>query len=217
MKFKAVLFDLDGTLLDTIEDLADSMNSVLRRNAFPVHGLEAYKYFVGAGMENLVRRAIPRSLREDETIVTGCLQSMLEEYARGWKVKTRPYEAIPELLDALVDRGVKMAILSNKTNDLTQRMVEELLGSWRFEAVWGERSSVARKPDPTAAVQIAEQIGIPAHDFVYLGDTSIDMQTATSAGMYAVGALWGFRQADELLAAGAKALIGKPLDLLELI
>jgi len=217
MKFKAVLFDLDGTLVDTLEDLADSMNSVLGHNRFPVHGLEEYKYFVGAGMEDLVRQAIPESFRHDGEIVAKCLESMREEYGRRWKDKTRPYEGIPELLDALTQRGVKMAILSNKPDDSAKRVAAELLGGWRFEAVLGERPSVPRKPDPTAAIQIAEQLAIPAHEFAYLGDTIIDMQTGNGAGMYAVGVLWGFRKADELLAGGAKALIGKPLDLLELL
>ena len=217
MKFKAVLFDLDGTLLDTIEDLADSMNSVLKSNELPVHGLEAYKYFVGDGMKNLVRRALPESLRNEERTVDKCLELMRKEYEKNWKEKTKPYPGIPALLSALTERGLKIAILSNKPDDLAKRMTSELLGAWRFEAVAGERPPVPRKPDPRAAIEIAEQLGIPVHEFGYLGDTSTDMLTANSAGMYAVGALWGFRKADELLAGGAKALIEKPLDLLELI
>ena len=217
MKFEAVLFDLDGTLLDTLEDLADSMNNVLNRDQLPVHGLEEYKYFVGEGMENLVRRALPDQFSRDAGSVAKYVELMREEYGKRWKEKTKPYETVPELLDALTQRGVKLAILSNKPDDFTRQVVAELLSAWRFETVRGERPPLPRKPDPTAAILIAEQLAVPPHQFVYVGDTIIDMKTGNGAGMYTVGALWGFRKADELLAGGAKALIKKPLELLGLL
>lgn len=214
---RAVLFDLDGTLLNTIEDLADSMNSVLARHDFPVHDLEAYKYFVGDGIENLVRRALPESHRAEESTVALCLASMREEYGRRRRQKTRPFEGVPELLDALEDRGIKVAILSNKPDEATKFVVKELLSRWRFEAVVGERPNVPRKPDPASAIEIAERLAIPTRDFLYVGDTDTDMRTANAAGMYAVGALWGYRKADELLKNGARALIERPLDVLTLL
>jgi phosphoglycolate phosphatase len=215
MKFQAVLFDVDGTLLDTLEDLADSMNGVLRAEGFPVHDLEAYKYHVGEGMANLVRRTLPRDYRNDEAVVSRCLASMVEEYGRRWKEKTRPYEGIPELLDALVRLGIKMAILSNKPDSFTRLAVSQLLPAWRFEEVRGERPPTPRKPDPTAALEIAGNLEIHPGQILYLGDTGTDMETAGRAGMYAVGALWGFRQAQELTVAGARTLIGRPLDLMQ--
>jgi phosphoglycolate phosphatase len=216
-QFKAILFDIDGTLLDTIQDLADSMNGALHRLGFPIHNLDEYKYFVGDGMENLVKRALPAGARNDPRQVSGCLQILLEIYDLTWKVKTRPYPGIPELLDALSARGLKMAVLSNKLHGFTVKVVAELLAAWRFEPVLGERPSAPRKPDPTSALEIAQRLEIEPADFLYLGDTATDMKTAKGAGMFAVGALWGFRESGELIAGGADKLISEPLQLLELL
>ena len=217
MKYKAVLFDLDGTLLNTLEDLADSTNCVLQRLGFPVHASHAYKYFVGDGMMNLVRRALPEGSGNDEELAAKCLAAVKEEYARRWRDKTRPYPGVPEMLDALKQRGIKLVVLSNKPDEFTKLTVETLLSRWTFDAVLGERPSVARKPDPAGAFEIARMIGVPPGEFLYLGDTATDMCTAVSAGMYPVGALWGFRTAEELTANGAKTLIREPAELLHLL
>lgn len=217
MKFKAVIFDLDGTLLNTLEDLANSMNSVLDRFHFPAHALETYKYFVGEGIEVLVRRAIPAALREDESIFRACLAAMREEYGRRSKENTRPYEGIPQTLDSLSEMGIRMSILSNKPDGTTKQVVAELLPHWHFDCVLGERPPVPKKPDPAGALEIAGHWGIPCDQILYLGDTSIDMLTANAAGMFAAGALWGFRTAEELMASGAKVLLENPLDLLKLL
>ncbi|MFH1724937.1 MAG: HAD family hydrolase [Elusimicrobiota bacterium] len=214
--FRAVLFDLDGTLLDTLDDIADSMNAVLRRAGYPEHPLEAYKYFVGDGIRALVLRALPEDRRDDAGIETQ-LGAMREEYGRRWKDKTRPYAGVPKLLDALSKRGLRMAILSNKPENNTRSAVEALLGGWKFAEVRGAAPGGPLKPDPSGAMEISAALGIPPDEFIYLGDTGIDMKTAVGAGMYAVGALWGFRKADELLAEGAKALIQRPEDLLRLL
>ncbi len=214
MNFKAILFDLDGTLLNTIEDLTDSMNQVLSRFGFSGHDQEAYKYFVGDGVESLIRRALPAD-RVDEEMVAQCVASMRDEYGRRWDKKTRPYPGIPELLDALCQRGISMAILSNKVQDFTEICVSRLLSRWSFRIILGARPTVPKKPDPTAALEIAESMDITPRKFLYLGDTSTDMQTAVGAGMFPLGALWGFRTAQELMAHGAKALLKKPLDLLQ--
>ena len=216
LRFRAVLFDLDGTLLDTLQDLADAMNTVLRRSGFATHPLEAYKYFVGDGMATLVRRALPERHGNDETTVTTCLAAMKEEYRRRWMEQTRPYPGIPALLDELAARQIKISILSNKPDEFTRMMVERLLPRWHFECVFGERPGVPRKPDPSAALEIAGRSQVPVEAFAYLGDTSTDMITANAAGMYAIGVLWGFRPAEELTANGAKILISSPADFLEL-
>jgi len=215
--FEAILFDVDGTLLDSLQDLADSMNSTLNHFGFPAHGLEMYKYFVGDGMENLVKRSLPDSARTDPAIVSESLQVMRQTYDHNWKMSTRPYPGIPQLLDSLTDRKVKMAILSNKPDDFTRKIVRELLASWRFEIVMGERASVPRKPDPASAIEIAKRLGIRPENFLYLGDTATDMRTANAAGMFAVGALWGFRDAVELESSGAKELISTPVEILRLL
>jgi len=216
MGFKAVLFDLDGTLLNTVEDLGDSMNRVLSRAGFPIHDIETYKYFVGWGIEKLVYLALPENQRDDATIAK-YVANMRAEYSKHWADKTRPYDGIPELLDALTARGIKMAVLSNKPDDSTRKSTAKLLPNWRFEIVIGAREGVPKKPNPKAAFEIVKIIKIPPENFLYLGDTDIDMETATKAGMYPVGALWGFREADELKKGGAKRLISHPMELLELL
>ena len=179
--------------------------------------MPAYKYFVGNGLSNLVRRALPEGSREDEALVAACLDSMNREYGERWKDKTRPYPGVPEMLDALSRRGVKMVVLSNKPDAFTKLTVGELLADWKFDVVFGERPSVPRKPDPAGAFEISDLIGVPPGSFLYLGDTATDMITAVAAGMYPVGALWGFRTAEELIANGAKTLIQEPPDLLQLL
>lgn len=216
MRYKAVIFDLDGTLLNTIEDLADSMNAVLARYGYPTHDIQSYKYFIGSGIRNLVYEALPPEKR-DEAIISTCMAGMKEEYGKRWADKTRPYDGIPELLDALAVKNIKLSVLSNKPHEMTKLAVEKLLSKWTFDAVYGERAGVPRKPDPAAALEISKALGIPPHEFLYVGDSGIDMKTANSSGMYAVGVLWGFRSAEELQNAGAKTLIKKPLDLLTLL
>jgi len=214
MNFKAVIFDLDGTLLDTIEDLADSMNEVLAGFGFPGHDLQAYKFFVGEGVEVLVRRALPGESQSEE-LVQQCLKNYREAYGKRWDQKTRPYDGVPEMLDALTGLRLPLAILSNKPHDLSRLVVAKLLPRWDFKRVFGARASVPKKPDPAGALEIAQELMISPEHFLYLGDTAIDMKTALAAGMFPVGALWGFRTAEELTAAGARVLIEKPLDLLQ--
>ncbi len=216
MRFDAVLFDLDGTLLDTLEDIADSTNAALRAQGFPEHPLAAYRYFIGDGVENLVRRALPPERLEAATLARSA-ELMRREYSARWADKTRPFPGVPELLDALTARGLPMAVLSNKPDDFTRLCVQRLLPRWRFEVVLGADAGMPKKPDPAAALQIAAQWNLSPSRIVYLGDTNTDMQTAVAAGMYAVGALWGFRTAAELTASGAQVLLEKPMELLRVL
>jgi len=216
MAYRAVLFDLDGTLLDTIKDIADSVNIALAQLGFPQHEVETYKYFVGDGREALAIRALPED-RRDTVNVDRLSASIEEEYSKRWANNTLAYPGIPDMLQALSDLGIKMAILSNKPQASTEEMVSKFLSQWRFEFVLGAQSSIPMKPDPASALQIARRINIPPAEFLYLGDTDVDMKTAAAAGMYPVGALWGFRTADELLAGGARQLIQSPTDLPNLL
>jgi len=216
MKYKAVLFDLDGTLLDTIEDLANSMNAVLFKSGFPMHDLEEYKYFIGDGLRNLVRRALPAENRDDAS-VDSFVAAMSEEYSKRWAEKTRPYKGIPELLDELTRRNIRLSILSNKRDEFSKLIVAKFFPKWNFEVVFGERPSVPIKPDPSAAIEISALMGIAPKDFLYLGDSGVDMKTARAAGMYAVGALWGFRKKEELIAEGAMRVISTPLELIDIL
>ena len=214
--FKAVLFDLDGTLLYTLTDVADAMNKTLVHFGFSPHPIDAYKHFIGESVETEARRALPESARDPEFVRKVAVYSE-EIYDKCWGDNTHPYPGIPELLTELPRRGLSLVILSNKNDRFTKVMVEKILSQWRFKIVQGALPNVPLKPDPTMALQIAKKLGIAPEQFLYLGDTSTDMQTAVSAGMFPVGCIWGYRTADELLESGAKALINTPAEVLDII
>ncbi|MFW6164531.1 MAG: HAD family hydrolase [Planctomycetota bacterium] len=216
MSTRAILFDLDGTLLDTLDDLADATNAVLSRLGFPTHPVEDFRYFVGDGLRTMVLRVLPESEQDEET-VGQAMAWFREEYGRNWADKTRPYRGVPELLDALTERDFPMAVLSNKPHGFTQLCVAKLLARWDFAAIQGVSDRNPRKPDPTGALRIAERLGVPPAQWLYLGDTNTDMQTATAAGMFALGAAWGFRPTEELTANGAQAILDAPAELLDLL
>jgi phosphoglycolate phosphatase len=216
MRAKAVLFDLDGTLLDTLEDIANSANSALVRYGLPTRSVDAYRYFIGDGVTMLISRALPDENR-DSDIIAKCVKGFRQDYSRNWNVNTRPYEGVPELLDALAAKHIKMAVLSNKPDDFTKQCVSELLPNHDFEMILGQRDAIPIKPDPVGALQIADRLGITPSRFLYLGDSAIDMKTAVRAGMFPVGALWGFRPLEELREHGAQAVIEHPMDLLRLL
>ena len=212
---KGLIFDLDGTLANTLEDLTDSMNRVLRCEGFPIHRREAYRYFAGAGVRNLVKRSLPEDQRGD-AIVDRCFALMMADYRENCFVKTHLYDGIAETIDGLRTRGIKLAVFSNKLDELTQRFVEVLIGAEKFEMIIGAQPSIPIKPDPAGALLISKRLGIPPHSMGYIGDTSTDMITANDAGMFAIGALWGFRTKEELIESGAKKLLSHPLELLDL-
>jgi len=212
-QFGAVIFDLDGTLLDTLEDIADAANRVLTSKGFPARPLEIHRAAVGNGARQLMARVLPESKRDAMT-VQQCFEAFRTEYGGHLVEKTKPYPGIPEMLDALHDRGLKMAVLSNKPADFTRRCVDGILKKWKFDAVVGGDDGRPNKPDPTGAIEIAQRLGISPEDFVFLGDSGVDMKTANAAKMFAVGALWGFRDREELLREGAQVLLEHPQDML---
>ena len=216
MTYKAVIFDLDGTLLDTLADLADAMNRTLEERGFPVHPVEAYRYFVGNGVAKIVERTLPPEKR-NEALMADCKKAFMEEYDRNWNRKTRPYEGVPELLDTLTSKRIPMAVFTNKPHEFAQRCVHEFLGKWKFQATWGQREGRPMKPDPTVPLEIAEQLNISPRRFLYLGDSDADMETAVNARMCAVGVRWGFRSEEELRKSGAAEVIDRPMDLLKFI
>ena len=211
MPFHAVIFDLDGTLLDTLADLANSANRVLARENLPEHPLDAYRYFVGDGLQTLITRIIPAEKRDPETVKMLC-DRFREDYSRNWQGESRPYDGIPELLDELTRKGISLNVLSNKPHEFTVHCVDTFFKPWHFDTVFGDRQQVPRKPDPAGALEIAEKLGLAPEKILYLGDTSTDMQTAVRAGMYPVGALWGFRTARELEQSGALTLAAHPME-----
>lgn len=215
MTFEAIIFDLDGTLLNSIVGIADAMNILLRRLGYPTHSEETYKQLVGEGIVELVTRAIPEEKREahdTDELVAG-YRSI---YADTWPDSSPPYGGIPELLDALTSMNKRLSVLSNKSDDFTRRMVSALLPRWEFEVVRGVLPGGTRKPDPSSALEIAGITGIAPGETVFVGDSGVDMRTAANAGMYGVGVLWGFRGAEEILENGAQRLIKHPAELLDL-
>jgi phosphoglycolate phosphatase len=214
---QAVLFDLDGTLLDTLEDLADAANAVLSTLGYPSHPVAAYRYFVGDGVETLMRRALPPAAASDGEILRRAIRLQRSEYADRLFAKTRPYPGVLELLAELKQLGILMAILSNKPDPAVDEVVRHYFPEVRFTVVRGVRPGVPVKPDPGSALQVAGEMGIPPADFLYLGDTNTDMRTAIGAGMLPVGALWGFRTEEELLESGAAKLIARPGELIGLL
>ncbi len=209
---QAALFDLDGTLLDTLDDLADSMNQVLASFAMPTHPADPYRYYVGDGMENLARRAaLPGT---DAATIRAMAEKMSSVYSENWSKKTRIYDGIVELLDALAAKGVKLAVLSNKPDNFTKLIIKHYFGENRFLGILGARPGVAKKPDPVAARETAGILGVDSADFLYFGDTNTDMKTGCAAGMFTIGVTWGFRPVEELQEAGAMAIISEPLQAL---
>ena len=214
--FRAIIFDLDGTLLDTLADIGDSVNLMLAEYGFPGHTTDDYRRFIGNGIRMLVTRAMPIQGRSEE-MVDACVRRARELYWENWNRKTRPYEGITELLDRLKTMGLPLAVLSNKPHDFTVRYVDAYFDQWDFKVVMGQNDHFPVKPDPASALDIARQMGLAPASFLFVGDSAVDMKTATAAGMHAVGVAWGFRGPKELQENGCRTLIDHPLEILPLL
>lgn len=212
MDVKALLFDLDGTLLDTLDDLADAVNAALREAGFAEHPVDAYRYFVGDGMETMLRRAAPANA-PDEALGALAL-GLRKSYAANWDAKTKPYPGIVPMLEALAQTGLPFAVLSNKPQEFTELCVRRFFPGIAFTAVKGSPKGGKAKPDPAMALALASDFGVRPGEVLFVGDSSVDMDTATAAGMIPAGALWGFRTEQELVEHGARVLLGGPKDIL---
>jgi len=211
---KAVIFDLDGTLLDTLQDLADSGNDVLKARGMPTHSVDAYRTFIGNGMMSLVRDIFPPEHRpadgEESEVI---LAEYREAYGRNWKNTTCIFPGVGELLDQLQEKGIPVGVLSNKAHDFTVKCVDAFLADWKWDVVLGARDGIERKPDPAGAIEAAALVGCEPGECAYIGDSDVDMFTAVNAGMLPVAVSWGFRSEEELRAAGAKAFLQEPSEL----
>ncbi|MDR2563704.1 MAG: HAD family hydrolase [Prevotellaceae bacterium] len=212
-KYSAAIFDLDGTLVNSLADIADSMNRILESEGFQTYDTDDYRFFVGNGIRRLVENCIPKEKRNAET-VERCLALMIEDYGANCVNKSSLYEGISELLAELAARGTKMSVLSNKAEAITAKVCRRLLPVESFVEIRGASEQFPRKPSPEAALFIASRMEVEPSEIFYLGDTSVDMHTARAAGFFPAGALWGFRSAGELLEAGAEVLIKTPSDCL---
>ncbi len=216
MKYEAVVFDLDGTLVDSAADIGNAVNRVLNSNGFPTHDIPKYRLFIGDGAEIMLMRALPENNRDDQTI-RRCLAEFLEDYYENFDVDTALYDGVADLLDTLSDKSVKLSILTNKPYEIAIKFLDSILSHWEFDIVVGQKEGLPKKPDPTGAFLVSEKLMVSNQKIVYLGDSGIDMKTAVFAGMLPVGVLWGFRGKDELISNGAKYLIEKPLEINDLV
>ena len=216
MRYEAVIFDLDGTLIDSVTDLGNAVNRVLAAHGLPTHDVPNYKAFVGDGAETMVRRALPDEYRDNQTIQQ-CLAEFLEDYYENFDVDTVLYDGIPDLLDILSHKSIKLSILTNKPYKIAIKFLDTILSHWKFDIVVGQKNGLPKKPDPTGAFLVSKKIAVSNEKIVYLGDSGIDMKTAVSADMLPVGVLWGFRGRDELINSGARYLIEEPLEINDLI
>ena len=211
---KTVIFDLDGTLLDSIEDIASSMNKVLESLQLPTHKIEDYKHFVGGGVDILVDNALSNQSKEIKYEV---IKRFKIEYDGKLHSKTLPYDGIYELLDELKKLDINLAVLSNKPHEFTVSYVNHFFKNYNFKEIHGQKKDVPKKPDPKAALDIVKCLDSSCENTYFIGDTKIDMQTAKSANMTAIGVLWGFRDEKELRDFGADFIVSNPLEILKII
>jgi phosphoglycolate phosphatase len=215
MKFKGIIFDLDGTLVNSLEDISDAMNTVLTDLNYPTHSYDTYQYFIGSGLRNLVSKALPASNNSDEQIEI-CFDCMINEYREVCTIKTKPYEGIFELLDNLKSQNVKLAVFSNKADELTKKIAAEIFPNY-FDAAVGLSTEALKKPNPFEAIEISKKWNLKPEEILFVGDSDIDMQTALNASMFPVGVSWGYRTEEELKNSGAKIVINNSEDLIEIL
>lgn len=212
---KAIIFDLDGTLIDSLADIAESINRMLDARGFPRCEKEVFKQMVGDGMEKLVERALPAAAHSEE-LIKACVEEYRAQYDLLWQAETQPYDGIVAMLAGLKSRGIKLAVISNKAHRFTVPMTEHFFGTEVFDHILGQRAEVPRKPDAAGAHEMAAFLGLPTEAMAYVGDSGIDMQFAKNSGMCAIGVRWGFRSEAELLECGADRLISRPEELFDL-
>lgn len=218
MVHPAFLFDLDGTILDTLADLGGACNTVLANHGWPEHPLADYRQFVGNGFKRLVERALPQRITLGLSVAekTACISEAWEHYASHLLCQTRPYPGIPEVLKGLASQGYSLAVLSNKPDPMTQTLVGHFFPGL-FAVVHGGRENIPLKPDPTAVLDTIAELGSSTKSTFYIGDSNVDIFTAKNAGLPGIGVAWGFRGSAELIAAGAERILTKPSEILSLL
>ena len=214
MKYKLAIFDLDGTILDTLDDLADSLNYALEKTGYPVRTREEVRRFVGNGIRKLVERGVPSGTSAESA--DKVYESFTEHYKVHCADKTKPYEDIPELLKKLRENGVKTAVVSNKADYAVQNLCVQYFDGL-FDAAAGEREGVRRKPSPDSVNIILEKLGVNRENAVYIGDSDVDVETARNSGMDCIAVDWGFRDKNILVQCGAKIIVSEPMKIAEIV
>lgn len=212
---KAAIFDMDGTLLDTLEDIGNSVNEVLKNRVLPTHRMEAYRYFVGYGIEHLMEISLPEKRRTTQ-FIKDCLEELRVVYNRNLNTHTKLYEGIPRLLDTLAQQGKRLGILTNKPHQMALQCVNTHLNRWNME-LKGLDEKTHPKPNPEGALRLAKILQVDPKNCLFIGDTDVDMVTAKNAGMTPIGVTWGFRNEEELRMSGAKFIVNTALELENLL
>lgn len=215
MNYKGIIFDLDGTLVNSLEDLHECMNKVLTNLGLPTHKLETYKGSIGKGIKHLVYRALPASHQNEED-VDKSYKSMMEIYNKNFINKTKPYDGIIELLNELKKRDIKLCVLSNKVDEFTKKIIQAFFPD-TFDIVMGLGDEEYKKPSPFGVLKICEKLAIKANEMLYVGDTNIDIETAKNASMQSAGVVWGFRPKKELVLSNATYIINEPSELFNIL
>lgn len=211
---KLLIFDLDGTLVNSIADLAEATNYALKKHGYPVHDEEKYNYFVGDGVLKLIERALPEEDRTEERILA-LRKEFSQYYDVHYKDKTRPYDGIPEVLKKLRDSGYQLAVASNKPDEFTKVIVNHFFPE-TFSCIQGGLDGVPKKPDPQIVFSILEKFSVSPGECLFIGDTNVDILTGKNAGLHTIGCLWGFRDYEELSLAGADNIISDPKEILDI-
>jgi phosphoglycolate phosphatase len=203
--------------VDSLEDLADSVNVMLKKRNYPEHHIDEYRYFVGDGIFALIERALPQNKPYDSEDIKSCLHDVNEEYEKNWHVKTRPYKGIPELLDALEVQGLFLSALSNKPQKFVSMVIPHFFPHNNFKYIFGAREGIPNKPDPGAALEISRKFGVLPSQCIFIGDSNVDMNTGKNAGMLTIGVNWGFRHKKELIDSGADHVVDYPDEIADLV
>lgn len=213
---KAAIFDLDGTLLNTLEDVVNACNYALKKCNFKTHSIEEYKVFVGDGRSKLIERIVPDEYKGNDEVKNKVLRLFDEYYSGHMLDMTKPYEGICEMLKSLKEKGIKLAVVSNKPDEFVGGIVKKYFGD-TFEIVHGQRTNYPVKPDPTTVYEVIEYFGIKLNESIYVGDSNVDIYTAKNAKVKSIGVAWGFRGEEELREAGADYIVYDSNEITELI
>ncbi len=214
---RMAVFDLDGTLIDSLQDLSDSANRMLESYGFPLHTVQEYRYFLGNGSRKLIERCLPKKESKNSGFIEGALLRYKKIYAEHSLDKTKPYEEIIEMLEKLNSLGIPLGVCTNKHQSAAEYLVERLFPSRIFSSVLGDMPGMLPKPDPKKILRMAEYFCIAPREVAYLGDSGVDMDTAKNGGFLSVGVLWGFRPREELEEHGAQVILSRPMELFEKI
>lgn len=214
---KLAIFDLDGTLLNTIKDLGEAANFALDRNGFHTHSIASYPFFVGNGVRRLIERVLPEDARKQDSVVDALLKDFKQYYDQNNTKLTKPYDGIAELLTELQERGVKLAVASNKYQSATTTIINHFFPNIEWLAVEGQQEGIPVKPDPSIIFKILAMAGIAKNDAIYIGDSGLDMEAARRACIDSIGVTWGFRPEKELKENYANVIINKPQDIIPII